>query len=163
MLTRSAHGVTDSANVPRPGLRRASSLISLRQTPHARCWPRRLLGDLDSNTGTGLLWRAALHSEVKEEAAARRRGTRAAQVCSSQQASSALSEVKVFSRSGALYLCTPSFSRQPGNSLSASPGNDSNARANSLCSLANSIGSAPAFQHSYDCRSEIAPAAGLSM
>ena len=61
------------------------------------------------------------------------------------------------------YLCTPSFSRQPGNSLSASFGNDSNARANSLCSLANSIGSAPAFQHSYDWRSEIAPAAGLSM
>ena len=48
------------------------------------------------------------------------------------------------------YLCTPSFSRQPGKILSASPGKDSNARANSLCSFAYSIGSAPDFQHSYD-------------
>ena len=44
--------------------------------------------------------------------------------------------------------CTPSFLRQPGYRASASCGKDSKARANSLCSLANSIGSLPDFQHS---------------
>jgi len=39
VFTRSARWMSDSANVPRLGaLPQASSLISLRQTPNARCW-----------------------------------------------------------------------------------------------------------------------------
>src|SRR5512133_2717327 len=40
-----------------------------------------------------------------------------------------------------LQALTPSCARQPGYSLSASPGKDSKARANSRCSFANSTGS----------------------
>ncbi len=49
---------------------------------------------LGSNTVSGLLWQVALQSEVKEEAAARRRGTRAGQGSLSQQATSSLQRSK---------------------------------------------------------------------
>ncbi len=161
---------------PVTGFARPSSFTSLCQTPNARCLSCGCLCGADFSLSwstevdptkciqckysSGLGWQGVLQSEVKEEALAARS---VPGDTSGAGHPAAPSPPQLLTALTPGYLCTPNFSRQPGNSLSASPGNDSNARANSLCSLANSIGSAPAFQHSYDWRREMAPAAGESM